>query len=107
MTPYLDAVVKETLRARTVVPGIGRVVRGEPFERLGDYVIPDGIEINPSIAAVHRRPDCYPEPKEFRPGGSSAPMRPTTSLGFHSAAEHAAASVLTSPASRCVSSSGG
>jgi cytochrome P450 len=63
---YLDAVVKETLRARTVVPGIGRVVRGEPFE-LGEYVIPDGIEINPSIAAVHRRPDCYPEPNEFRP----------------------------------------
>jgi cytochrome P450 len=63
---YLDAVVKETLRVRPVVPGIGRVVRGEPFE-LGDYVIPDGIEINPSIAAIHRRADCYPEPLAFRP----------------------------------------
>src|SRR5919109_1281613 len=29
---YLESVVKETLRLRTVVPGIGRVVRGEPFE---------------------------------------------------------------------------
>src|SRR4051812_22141393 len=33
---YLDAVVKEALRLRPVVPGIGRVVRGEPFE-LGGY----------------------------------------------------------------------
>jgi len=63
---YLDAVVKETLRLRPVVPGVGRVVRGEPFE-LGPYLIPDGIEINPSIAAIHRRGDCYPDPQAFRP----------------------------------------
>jgi len=65
-TAYLDAVVKETLRRRTVVPGVGRVVRGAPFE-LNGYVIPPGIEINPSIAGVHRRADSYPGPKEFRP----------------------------------------
>jgi cytochrome P450 family 135 len=63
---YLDAVVKETLRLRTVVPGIGRVVRGEPFE-VGGFVIPDGMEINPSIAAIHRRADCYPQPRAFKP----------------------------------------
>jgi cytochrome P450 len=63
---YLEAVTKETLRLRTVVPGVGRVVRGEPFE-LGGYVIPPGIEINPSIATIHRRPDCYPDPNAFRP----------------------------------------
>jgi cytochrome P450 len=63
---YIDAVVKETLRVRPVVPGIGRVVRGEPFE-LGEFRIPDGIEINPSIAAIHRRADCYPDPRAFRP----------------------------------------
>src|SRR5207249_7714329 len=49
-----------------VVPGIGRVVRGEPFE-LGDYKIPPGVEINPSIAGTHRRGDRYPAPLEFRP----------------------------------------
>ncbi|MGH2979174.1 MAG: cytochrome P450 [Solirubrobacterales bacterium] len=65
-TAYLDAVVKETLRRRTVVPGVGRVVRGEPF-RLNGYVIPPGIEINPSIAGMHRRADSYPNPGEFRP----------------------------------------
>jgi cytochrome P450 len=63
---YLDAVVKESLRLRPVVPGVGRVVRGEPFQ-LGEYLIPPGIEINPSIAAIHRRADCYPQPREFRP----------------------------------------
>ena len=51
---------------RPVVPGIGRVVRGEPFE-LGDYLIPPGVEINPSIAVTHRRGDRYPAPLEFRP----------------------------------------
>jgi cytochrome P450 len=63
---YLDAVVKETLRRRTVVPGVGRVVRGAPFE-LNGYVIPPGIEINPSIAGMHRRADSYPDPTAFRP----------------------------------------
>jgi cytochrome P450 len=63
---YLDAVVKETLRVRPVVPGVGRVVREAPFE-VGGYVIPPGIEINPSIAMIHRRADCYPDPRAFRP----------------------------------------
>jgi cytochrome P450 len=63
---YLDAVIKETLRVRPVIAGIGRVVREEPH-RLGDYVIPPGTEINPSIAGIHRRADRYPEPRAFRP----------------------------------------
>jgi cytochrome P450 len=63
---YLDAVVKETLRARPVVPGIGRVVRGGPFE-LGGHTIPEGMEINPSISLIHRLPAFFPQPREFRP----------------------------------------
>jgi cytochrome P450 len=63
---YLDAVTKESLRIRPVIPGIGRKVRGEPFE-LGDYTIPPGVEINPSIAMIHARADRYPHPREFRP----------------------------------------
>src|SRR5439155_1434992 len=63
---YLDAVVKEALRVRPVVPGVGRVVRGGPFELAG-YVLPPGVEINPSIRVIHRRADRYPSPREFRP----------------------------------------
>jgi cytochrome P450 family 135 len=63
---YLDAVVKESLRIRPVIPAVGRVVRGRPF-RLGEYVIPPGIEINPSIRLMHRREDVYPDAGAFRP----------------------------------------
>jgi cytochrome P450 len=63
---YLDAVVKESLRVRPVIPGVGRVVRGEPF-RLNGYVIPEGVEINPSIRMIHRRADLYPDPMRFDP----------------------------------------
>lgn len=74
---YLEAVVKETLRLRTVVPGVGRVVREEPFQ-LGDYVIPPGVEINPSITTIHRRADCYPDPASFRPERFIGPDAPDT-----------------------------
>ncbi len=63
---YLDAVVKEALRIRPVIPGVGRVVRGEPFQ-LNGYTIPEGVEINPSIRMIHRRGDIYPDPASFRP----------------------------------------
>jgi cytochrome P450 len=63
---YLNAVVKETLRARPVIAGVGRKVRERPFELAG-YVLPPGTEINPSIAGIHRSPDRYPEPRAFRP----------------------------------------
>jgi len=63
---YLDAVVKESLRLRPVIPGVGRVVRGEPF-RLNGYEIPPGVEINPSIRVMHRRDDLFPDPGAFRP----------------------------------------
>ena len=63
---YLDAVVKEVLRIRPVIPGVGRVVHREPFE-LGGYTIPPGIEINPSIVTIHGRDDSFRQPRDFRP----------------------------------------
>jgi cytochrome P450 family 135 len=63
---YLDAVVKESLRLRPVIPGVGRVVRGEPLA-LNGWVIPPGVEINPSIRIIHQRDDLYPDAAVFRP----------------------------------------
>ncbi|HEY5319090.1 MAG TPA: cytochrome P450 [Solirubrobacteraceae bacterium] len=74
---YLDALVKESLRIRPIIPGVGRVVRGEPFA-LGDFTIPVGVEINPSIRTIQRRPDLYPQPAEFRPERFLGPDAPDT-----------------------------
>ena len=74
---YLDAVVKESLRIRPVVPGIGRMVREEPF-RAGGYEIPPGVEINPSIRTIHRSADHFPAPREFRPERFLADDAPDT-----------------------------
>jgi cytochrome P450 family 135 len=74
---YLDAVVKEALRIRPVIPGVGRVVRGQPFS-LGGYEIQPGIEINPSIRVIHRRGDLYPNPTAFRPERFLGPDPPDT-----------------------------
>ena len=63
---YLDAVVKESLRIRPVIPGVGRVVRERPFA-IGGYKVPVGMEINPSIRTIHRRGDLYPNPRAFSP----------------------------------------
>ena len=38
-----------------------------PRFTLGEWVIPDGIEINPWILVIHRRGDLYPDPEAFRP----------------------------------------
>ncbi len=63
---YVDAVAKEVLRIRPVVPGVGRVVRGGPFE-LGGYTLSEGTEINPSISVIHRRAASFAGPRDFRP----------------------------------------
>jgi cytochrome P450 family 135 len=62
---YLDAVIKETLRIRPVVPGVVRVLTA-PTE-LNGFELPAGTRVAPNIYLTHRRPDVYPEPERFRP----------------------------------------
>lgn len=64
-TDYLDAVIKETLRIRPVVPGVVRVLTA-PVQ-LNGFELPAGVRVAPNIYLTHRRPDVYPEPERFRP----------------------------------------
>lgn len=64
-TDYLDAVIKETLRTRPVVAQLGRVTTEEVTIE-GRTVPPRTMLIVP-IAVIHRDPDTYPQPDEFRP----------------------------------------
>ena len=62
---HLDAVIKETLRLRPVLPIVARKLKA-PFE-LGGYRFPRGTVLMPCIYLLHRNPSIYPEPDEFRP----------------------------------------
>jgi cytochrome P450 len=62
---YADAVIKETLRLRPVLPVVVRRVK-EPIE-IGGRLLPAGVTVAPCIYLVHRRPDVYPDPLRFSP----------------------------------------
>lgn len=62
---YVDAVVKETLQLRPVLSLVIRRLT-EPLE-IGGVPLPAGVSVVPSIYLMHRRPDIYPDPEQFRP----------------------------------------
>lgn len=62
---YLDAVTKETLRLRPVLPLVARRLTA-PVE-IGGHQLPAGVTVTPCIHLIHRRPDVYPDPRAFRP----------------------------------------
>ena len=62
---YLEAAVRETLRARTVLPFVARDLAA-PLEIAG-WRLPAGVRVTPCIHLLHRRSEAYPEPDAFRP----------------------------------------
>ncbi len=61
---YLDAVVKEALRSRPVIPDVARVAV-KPFSVAG-YDLPAGVTLLPSIHLVQRS-ELFPDAQVFRP----------------------------------------
>ncbi len=62
---YLDAVIRETLRVRPIIPLVGRHV-AKPFT-LGRWTLPKGTRVAPSIYLAARRADAFPDPERFDP----------------------------------------
>jgi cytochrome P450 len=62
---YLEATVRETLRARPVIVDVARKLTA-PLA-IGGYELPAGTFVMAAIAALHYREDLFPEPEEFRP----------------------------------------
>jgi cytochrome P450 len=62
---YVDAVVKETMRRRPVIAGIGRILT--KAHTIGELSIPSGTLVAPSIYLAHHEPESWPEPRAFDP----------------------------------------
>lgn len=62
---YLDAVVKEVLRLRPVLPAVPR--RAASSANLAGYQVPAGTTVMPCVRLLHLRNDLYPDPERFMP----------------------------------------
>jgi hypothetical protein len=63
--PYLDAVVRESLRLCPIIPLVGRVLQEDVT--LGGYPLKRGMGAVCSIYLAQRRPEVYAEPERFVP----------------------------------------
>lgn len=65
--PYLRACLDESLRLFPPTShGLPRVTPPEGANILGDY-IPGGVTVSVSAFVVHRNPEIFPEPEQYRP----------------------------------------
>jgi cytochrome P450 len=64
-TEYAEAVCKETLRMRPVLPIVARLLKRDV--EIGGRLLPEGVIVAPNIYLVQHRADVYPDPRRFRP----------------------------------------
>lgn len=62
---YVDAVIKESLRMRPIIPLVARVIK-EPWQ-IGEYEIKPGRVVAPNIYLSHYREATWGDPEVFRP----------------------------------------
>jgi cytochrome P450 len=63
--PFLDSVVKESLRIIPPVPLNHRIIHANT--EIGGHAVPAGAEMFVSIYHTHHDPELYPEPNRFNP----------------------------------------
>ena len=73
---YLDAVVRETLRQRPILPVTAR--RLTRPARVGDFTFPRGWTLMPCIYLIHQDPEAFPEPDRFNPDRFLTEPRPSS-----------------------------
>ncbi|WP_067680937.1 cytochrome P450 [Nocardia miyunensis] len=62
---YVEAVLKEAMRRRTVIGGAGRKLTREMT--IGGWRLPGGTVVSTSILLAHRNADRHPDPERFSP----------------------------------------
>jgi cytochrome P450 family 135 len=62
---FLDAVIKEVLRVRPIIPDVARRIL-QPTS-IGGIALPAGTTVGVSTYLLQRRPDLYADPEAFRP----------------------------------------
>lgn len=91
---YLDAVVKETLRQRPILPVTARRLTGET--QVGEYTFPRGWTLMPCIYLIHQDAEVFPEPDSFRPERFLEDPKPSSRvwIPFGAGARHCVGSHL-------------
>ena len=91
---YVDAVVRETLRQRPILPVTARRLQ-EDME-VGDFAFPRGWTLMPAIFLIHQDPEVFPEPERFRPERFLEDPRPSARvwLPFGAGSRHCIGSHL-------------